>query len=93
MTYRCETSQHDSLQKSTWITYKKEFGYTFEVIAYWISQSSYYSVILRPTGVKLHHLIAHPKGNWVTQSSYYSVILRPMGLELHHVIAYKKVAE
>ena len=37
---------------------------TFEVIAHWVSQSSYYSVILRPTGhwgVKLHQAIAYQK--------------------------------
>ena len=34
---------------------------TFEVIAHWVTQISYYSVILRPIGVKLHHMIAYPK--------------------------------
>ena len=34
---------------------------TFEVKAHWVSQNSYYLAILRPTGVKLHHVIVHPK--------------------------------
>ena len=37
---------------------------TSEVIANWVSQSSYYSLILRnlrPTGLKLHHVIAYKK--------------------------------
>ena len=34
---------------------------TFEVTAHWVSQSSYYSVILWPMGMKLHHVIAYPK--------------------------------
>ena len=34
---------------------------TFEVVAQWVSQNSYYSVILRPIGVKLHNMIAYQK--------------------------------
>ena len=34
---------------------------TFEVLAQWVSQNSYYSVILQPTVVKLQHVIVHPK--------------------------------
>ena len=34
---------------------------TFEVLAQWVSQNSYYSVILQPTGLKLHHVIAYKK--------------------------------
>ena len=55
---------------------------TFEVIAHRVTQSSYYSVILRPTGVKLHHMIAYPKvaewhitNNWAISNTFEDISL------------------
>ena len=50
------------LKVADWAIWKKlAISNSCEVTEFWVSQSSYYSVMLQPTGAKHYHVIAYPK--------------------------------